>query len=239
MTSEDDEPPDLSGPNILRAVVARLPAEPLTISGDLTVRKRRGVLLRTLKFDMHLDWAAQPSTARYTILDALGGELEQLTVTRREGGIPDFSFASGRPLAPAALPNLFQAIRGTDLTWMDLTLSFLWWEGAARVGEEEIRGRPCYVLRVPAPEHAGGPPEGRGGAGTAYTAVRLWVDRQLFMLLQAEGYGTGGEPLRRLWVKSFKKINDRWMIKDMEVEGVPAVHRTKLRIREVGSDRAP
>ena len=42
-----------------------------------------------------------------------------------------------------------------------------------------------------------------------------------------------GELVRRFWIKSFKKVNERWMIKDMEVEGIPPVHRTKVSIREV------
>ncbi len=41
------------------------------------------------------------------------------------------------------------------------------------------------------------------------------------------------QPIRRLWIDSFKKINDQWMIKDMEVEAEPVAHRTKLTIREV------
>jgi hypothetical protein len=30
-----------------------------------------------------------------------------------------------------------------------------------------------------------------------------------------------------------KKIDDRWMIKDLEIQGFPAVHRTKLTVREL------
>ena len=109
---------------------------------------------------------------------------------------------------------------------MHLTLSFRWWPGGRVTGEEDIRGRPCHVVEVPAPA---GPPG-------QYAAVRLWIDGQLHMLLQAEGLDAGGKQVRILWVKSFKKINDRWMLKDLEIQSSP-LHRTKLVVREVNGER--
>jgi hypothetical protein len=53
------------------------------------------------------------------------------------------------------------------------------------------------------------------------------------MLLQAEALDPGGKAVRRLWVRSVKKINERWIIKDLEVEGFPAEHRTRLDVRDV------
>jgi len=63
----------------------------------------------------------------------------------------------------------------------------------------------------------------------------MWIDANLYMLLQAEGYDETGDAIRRLWVRSFKKINDRWMIKEMEIQAEPAYHRTKLRIEAVNA----
>jgi hypothetical protein len=60
----------------------------------------------------------------------------------------------------------------------------------------------------------------------------MWVDTRVSMLLQAEGYDKLGDCVRRLSVKSFKKINDEWMIKDLEVEDLPAGSRTILRVRD-------
>jgi hypothetical protein len=52
------------------------------------------------------------------------------------------------------------------------------------------------------------------------------------MFLRAEGLDAKGKQVRILWIKSFKKINDRWMLKDLEVQASP-IHRTKLVVREV------
>jgi len=49
-------------------------------------------------------------------------------------------------------------------------------------------------------------------------------------VLQAEGYDVRGELVRRLFMKSFKKIEDRWMVKDMDIQCFPSEHRTNLRV---------
>lgn len=208
---------------LLRDVISRLPQEPLDIEGSLLVRRRRGVEVGQLRFHMFLHWGAQPSVATYTIRDNFGRDLERMTVTRASGASPHFRYARGNPPVEAALPGLTDPIQDSDLTWMDLTLSFLWWKGGCVRGEEVLRGRPCYIVDVPAPDEE----------SAGYSSVRLWIDRDVRMLLQAEARGADGRPMRRLWVKSMKRVNERWMIKDMEVQSVPAVHRTKLTVEEV------
>lgn len=94
------------------------------------------------------------------------------------------------------------------------------------MGEEEVRGRPCNIIEVSAPD----------GKNTGYSKAKLWIDKEIMMLLQAEGYGMDGDLKRKLWIESFKKIDDRWMVKDMEVQSYPSVHRTKLRVNEVNSE---
>ena len=207
-------------------VIASLPHEPLLISGDILVRLRRGVVVREYGFEMLMQLGGDPPRSRYRVFDPDGRELERLSVTRRAGAPPRLEYAvAGRPVPRA--PDLFANIQSTDLAWIDLTLSFLWWQGGEVLGEERVKGRTCYVVSIPTPERLA------AGGDEAYASVRLWVDAELHMLLQAEARDAAGEPIRRLWVKSLKKVNDRWMIKDMEVQEYPAVHRTKLRIQDV------
>ena len=224
---EEPVPAEPSGADLLAAVVDRLPREDLEVAGDLTVRRHRGVVVKELKFDMQARWGRTPAEVVYTVRDAFGGELERLQVTRRDRAA-QYRYTKGAPPVATPLPDLFAPIQGSDISWADLSLSFLWWDGAIRVGMDEVKGRPCYVVEVPAPAVESGAETGR-----SYGKVRVWVDKELESLLQAEGYDSRGERIRRLWVKSFKKIDDRWMIKDMEVQEYPSAHRTKLRIREV------
>jgi hypothetical protein len=226
-----------SGPQLLADVVARLPREPLQVQGDMIVRRQRGVVERSFKFDMSLQWGAQPAVAIYTIRDAFGNPLEQMTVRRASGQPPAFEYAAGNPPTAAVLPGLFDAVQETDISWTDLALSFLWWPGGSVIATNEVRGRRCYVVEVPVPagldRPAGAAPAAGGRAATPYRSVRLWVDAEIRMLLQAEGLDEEGRTLRRLWVKSFKKVNDTWMIKDLEVQQVDTGHRTKLVILDV------
>lgn len=214
---------------LLDEVVAALPDEPLTITGTLTVRKRRGVVLQRLGFEMSVDWGGDPPVARYLVRDAFGAEMERLTVWYREGGASSYEYARGSPPAEAPRPELSARIQDSDMSWADLTLSFLWWSEGQIVGTEEIRGRECHVVDVMAP----------AGSDAPYARCRLWIDRDIRLLMQAEGFGPDGAPVRRLWIKSFKKIDDRWMIKDMEVESQPPVRRTKLTIHDATARTRP
>jgi hypothetical protein len=220
-----------SGDVLLAQVISQLPKEPLRLTGELIARKRHGVVLRRLEFEMFLNWGAVPSKARYVLRDAFGVELEQLTVLR-DGGSAEFEYATGSPLTNAPTPDLFQSVQQTDVSWMDLALSFLWWKGAKVTGVEKVLDRPCYVVDVPAPVMAGSAP----GADSRYASVRVWIDQEMRMLFQAEGRDAKGQAIRRLWVRSFKKFGDRWMIKDMEVQQEPGDHRTKLQMHDVQTE---
>ena len=226
--AEGDQP---AGRRILAAVRRNLPREPLLIEGSLLVRKRRGFVLSEIPFQMRLEWGAAPPRAVYTVGDAFGGEQERLTVLRDAGKGARFTYMRGDPPAPAPLPDLEAPIRDTALSWVDLTLSFLWWTDAQRVGTEDVRGRPCHVLDVQ--------PAGAGPDDGAYARVRLWIDRKLLMLLQAEAFDEAGRAIKRLWIDSFKKVDDRWMIKDMDVQGPSDVRRTRLTVYDVSAASTP
>jgi hypothetical protein len=218
-----------SAQQLMDDMVARLPLEPFSIGGDIILRKRHGVVIRELKFRMNLDWGRNPATAQYTIMDALGTKLEEMSVSRDAGKPPQFahSFFDGDGKGNAVV-DLSAAIQDTDLSWTDLTLSFLWWKGESVMGKEEIRGRSCYIVVVKPPD---------GAASGQYAEAHLWLDEKLHMLLQAQGFDKDGKLVRSLWVQGFKKINDRWMIKEMEIQSSP-IHRTKLLIDDVGNPDA-
>jgi hypothetical protein len=225
---------------LLSDVVAQLPTDPIHVSGKLLVRKRRGVPISKLAFELDAHWGGTPACASYTIRDAFGRSLEQLSLTH--GDNTAYTYTTGDPLKPAELHSLSTPIQNTDLSWMDLTLAFLWWPNAEIVGEESIKTFDCYIVETPAP-----------GAGTRgqesgpltpttqhltpalspYSYVRLWISKKSHVMLQAEGYGPDNKIACRLWVRSCKKVDGSWMIQDMEVQRYPVLHRTKLTVTEV------
>ena len=110
-------------------------------------------------------------------------------------------------------------ILGTDVTWSDITLDYLWWDDFAfdeELESESVHGQKCAVVVM------------KRGDRT----VRVWVDRKTGALMQAEEL-SAGRPVRRLWGTRIKKFGDRGMANVMEVETLGSGHRTKITVEEL------
>ncbi len=207
---------------LMRSVVAQLPPGPLVITGELVVRMRGGIVLEQYPFACTLHWGATPAVARYALPASGTHPREEITLTRTEDA-RQITYNRGEPPVGTAPPPLTTPIRNSDLCWLDLTLDFLWWHHPTIVDDASVRGFDCYVVELPRP----------ADMEAEYAIARLWISKQQHLLLQAEGVSAKGDVVRRLWVKSCKKIDEKWMIKEMEIQQYPVVHRTKLRILEV------
>ena len=110
-------------------------------------------------------------------------------------------------------------ILGTDVTWSDITLDYLWWDDFAydeRREGESVHGQVCTVIVMKKGERT----------------VRVWVDRKTGALMQAEEE-KDGKAVRRLWGTRLKKFGERWMANVMEVETIGSGHRTKITVEEL------
>ena len=110
-------------------------------------------------------------------------------------------------------------ILGTDVTWSDLTLDYLWWDDVSFDAEREgetVHGQVCTVIVMKKGERQ----------------VRVWVDRKTGALMQAEEM-KDCKAVRRLWGTRLKKFGERWMANVMEVETVGSGHRTKITVEEL------
>jgi hypothetical protein len=215
-----DAPPATAAER-LRIALAVLPQEPIKIEGTLTVRRQRGQTIAEHPYTIRLDWGRPDPSAVYEIRDGFGRTQERLTVTR-PGPRAVLKIETGDPLVAApSPPTLAGRVSGTDLTWLDLTLDFLWWRDARIEGQESVRGRLCDIVVAQPPEPIPG-----------CSAVRLWLDRQVGFLVQAEQLDPQGAPSRRMWVRSVKKIRERWIIRDMEIESLNSDHRTRLHVED-------
>ena len=110
-------------------------------------------------------------------------------------------------------------ILGTDVTWSDITLDYLWWDDFSFDEEREaesVHGQKCAVVLM------------KKGDRT----VRVWVDRKTGALMQAEEL-VGGKPVRRLWGTRIKKFGERWVANVMEVETLGSGHRTKVTVEDL------
>ena len=125
-------------------------------------------------------------------------------------------------LTPA---NFDKKILGTDLAYEDLALRFVYWTKATTEGSETIKLRPCWKLRLNAPNHR-----------TQYSSVNLWVDKESGALMRAEAYDWQGKQTKRFEVVSGQKIEGKWYLKQMRVESLDpgtdhANSRTYLEIK--------
>lgn len=108
---------------------------------------------------------------------------------------------------------------GTDVTWSDLTLDYLWWDDFGYDAEREsetVHGQVCSVILM------------KNGDRT----VRVWVDKKTGAMMQAEEL-VGDRPVRRLWGTRIKKFGERWAPNVLEVETIGSGHRTKITVEEL------
>ena len=96
---------------------------------------------------------------------------------------------------------LRQSLMGSDLSYEDFmedpVLSNLY--DAKLVGEEDVDGRPCYVLDLTAKV-----------AEVAYHSRKLWVDRDRYLPLREERYAKSGRLLKAVHIHEVFQQDDRW-----------------------------
>jgi hypothetical protein len=115
--------------------------------------------------------------------------------------------------------KLKEKVRGTGITYEDLTLEFLYWENARVLGDETVRTRSCWKLQVVA-----------ASKDSQYWNVVIWVDKASGALMRMDGYDWDGKIAKRFEVVSAQKIDNRWFLKQMRVEEMkPGTNKVQAR----------
>ncbi len=186
--------PAPSALDILHAVRLNQVAQKQTLQGHL----RTGAM----KIPFRLTLAG--GTVRYefpdpppeTIVLTLGEKDARLSDSTREGT----EHVTGRKFA--------DSVRGSDISYEDLSLRFLYWQNAKLDKEATITFRKCWVVTVQPPP----------GSDSQYGHVTLWIDQEAGALMQAEAFDHGGKFARRFRVVSGQKIEGAWFLKQMRIE---------------------
>ena len=182
--------------DILANCRAMLPAEPVTMKGAIVLRNRRGIPSGEYDYTLRSDRTAVPA---------------KLALEFREHGTTNV-LERCEILRPGPLPE--GKVMKTDVTWLDLTLDFLWWPKAEFDAEREgetVHGQKCDVILI----------------SNGEKQVRAWCDKKTGCLMQAEEL-KNGKPHRRLWGTRIKKFDGRWFPNVLEVETLGSGHRTKI-----------
>jgi hypothetical protein len=103
--------------------------------------------------------------------------------------------------------RLSESVRGTDITYEDLSLRFIYWKNASDEGEQRVRAITCSIVLVQ--------PSARN---TEYGSVRLWIAKDRGALIKAEGYNWQGKPIKRFEVISGQQIEGKTIFKQIRIE---------------------
>lgn len=105
-----------------------------------------------------------------------------------------------------------QPIAGTDVTYDDLSMRFLYWPNGLVLpqdGSSTVKGRDCWVVQVKNPSPGTG----------SYEWARVWIDKENGAMWQIDGIDSRGELSKRFMMDSVMKLNDgTWFFKKMKLE---------------------
>ena len=198
---------ELSAAQVLANCQAMLPTRPVELKGAIVLRNRKGIVRSEYGYRLVLDRSKTPAEVDLTICERGGTNVLKHVTLKRPGTIPEGN------------------VMDTDVTWLDLSLDYLWWRNpryeAEREGES-VHGQKCSVILVDPPDAASG-----------IKAVRLWADKKNGCLMQAETLDENGRSVRRLWGTRVKKFGERWMANVLETETLGSGRRTKITVEEL------
>jgi len=163
---------------ILSVSVGILPMADADISADISAEKllegiRLGTTLQHGKLDGHirkdgkrtplsLHLSGEDITFQFHTNNTWSGFHMQL----KEGEAKLFETEQGKA-KPFPPQKIGEAIIGSDVTYEDLSLRFLYWKDAEIVGEDKIKMQSCYKLRLLNP-----------GKDGRYSLVYIWVHKK-------------------------------------------------------------
>ena len=120
--------------------------------------------------------------------------------------------------------KLQEPVRGTDITYEDLSLRFIYWKNAKLNGEQRVRAITCSIVDVQPPSR-----------NTAYSTVRLWIAKDRGALIKAEGFDWQGKLVKRFEIISGQRVEEKTIFKQIRIERINAdtgkvVSRTYLEL---------
>jgi Outer membrane lipoprotein-sorting protein len=195
---------------VLAVMAARTRAEPPTAQEILDqVRLQQSQQQLDLQGQLRSDATVIPfritqtgPVIRYTFSSP--PEVLQLRLGEKSSSLDLVLENSTKKFAAARLDD---RIGGTAVTYGDLALKFLYWPRTELLGEENIRTRACWKLRLQPPSR-----------DAQYSNVLLWIDKDSGALMRIEAYDWQGRIIKRFEVVSAQKIEGRWFLKQMRVE---------------------
>ncbi len=147
---------------------------------------------------------AEGSNLRYVFSDP-----EPITLHLKLGETDSELMQTGGTDAGKFTPaNFSKKILGTDLSYEDLALKFIYWSRGAVEGEDHMKTMDVWRIRLQAP------PGGR----SAYKEVVLWVGKNNGALVRADGFDAAGKLTKRFEVVSAQVVRGLWVLQRLRIE---------------------
>lgn len=221
-------PTTLSAEMLIQDCIRRFPTEELELRGRLTMRRRYGIEMAEYNFVAKVCWGTAEPYGTYSFFALDGKQVDCVTIKRDATGnisiSRDMKTPAGVQIPP---PKLTDSILGSDVTWIDATMDFLWWKNPELVGSGEVKGRDCDIIKLISLDST-----------DSCSFGKVWLDKAQRVLMQATQNNKDGKETRRMWVRAVQKMevakdDERWVIKDLEVETTGSGHRTRLHFEDV------
>jgi Outer membrane lipoprotein-sorting protein len=126
-----------------------------------------------------------------------------LDITEKGYRLKEVSAGSNKEV-PAAM--YATGIRGTDMTYDDISMRYLYWPKKVKIGEETLKTRRCYVVDLYNPQKLG-----------EYYLVRIFVDKESGGLMRLNAYDWNGKLIKTCAVTAGMKVDGVTLMKTMEV----------------------
>lgn len=187
----DDPPP--SAQELLRSVRLAQSAQQWKLTGRIRTGSKKTPFLLSL----------EKGAIRYEFTDnkdAVSLRLGEKSSTLEE--------TKGGKTARVPSSRYSAPVHGTEISYEDLSLRFLYWSDANVLGGDMISAHRCWKV------------EARPAAAndSQYARVVLWIGREDGALMKAESYDASGRWVRRFTVTSVMKREGYWLLKQMRIE---------------------
>ncbi len=120
---------------------------------------------------------------------------------------------------------------GNDYSAFDLLMPYIFWENYVYEGSRQVLGRPAHQFLV-------WPPEEIRAAKPEIGAAFVALDAGYNALVKAELLDDTGDEIKTLAIRSFKKVDDQYIIKQIDITDEISRDNTRFLVRgaAVGQD---
>jgi len=115
----------------------------------------------------------------------------------------------GSKMTPFPSSKIGQQIQGTDITYEDISLRFLYWPTPSLLYEESVKTQTCYVIRVFNPDQRGN-----------YKYVDLWIHKKSYALMKVKAYDRANKHIKTLEAADLMNVDGDIMMKKMKVQTI-------------------